>query len=102
MVQKGLNEGKLKFGSKPKPEMQVDSDPLKDARMMYTNIAGCNMVEAIIDVVEELSVEAKVETEVDVAECQMVDITKDAKHVEDTTQEPQFDEKLKTSYPTAG
>ena len=31
LVQKSLNEGRLKFGNKPKPEMQVDSDPLKDA-----------------------------------------------------------------------
>ena len=30
LVQKGLNEGKLKFGNKPKPQMQVDFDPLKD------------------------------------------------------------------------
>jgi len=31
----------------------------------------------------------------------MVDITEDAKHVEETVPEPQFDEKLKTAYPTA-
>jgi len=61
LVQKGLNEGRLKFGDKPKPQMQVDSDPLKDASMMYTIIACCNMVEAIIVVVEGLSVEAEVE-----------------------------------------
>ena len=81
--------------------MQVDSYRLKDTSMMYTDIAGCNMVEAIIDVVENLYVEAEVEAEVDVAECQMVDITKDAEHVEEATPEPQFDEKLKTTYPTA-
>jgi len=39
--------------------MEVNSDPLKDASMMYTNIAGCNMVEAIIDTVEGLSIEAE-------------------------------------------
>jgi len=72
LVQKGLNEGRLKFGDKPKPKMQVDYDPLKDASMMYTNITSCNMVEVIVDVVENLSIEA----EADVAECQMVDITK--------------------------
>jgi len=48
LVQKGLNEGILKFGNKPKPQMYVDSDPLKDASMTYTDIAGCNMVDAII------------------------------------------------------
>jgi len=40
--------------------MQVDSDPLKDVEMMYTEIAGCNMVEAIIDDVGKLTVEAEV------------------------------------------
>jgi len=53
--------------------MQVDSDPLKDVSMMYTDIAGCNMVDAIID-----SVEAEGEAETEVAECQMVDVRKDA------------------------
>jgi len=48
--------------------------------------------------VENLSVEAEVEEEADIAECQMVDITKDAEHVEETALEPQFDEKLKTAY----
>jgi len=68
--------------------MQVDNNPLKDAGMMYTNIAFCNMVEVIVDVVGDLSVEAEVGTEADVAQCQMVDITKDAEHVEETTPEP--------------
>jgi hypothetical protein len=58
--------------------MKVESDPLKDASIMYTDIAGCNMVEAIIDVVGDLSVKAKVGTEADVAECRIMDITKDA------------------------
>jgi hypothetical protein len=88
LVQNGLNEGILKFGNKPKPQMQVDSDPLKDASMMYTDIAGCNMVEAIIDVVEDLPIEAGVEAEADVAECHMVDITKGAEHVEEVAPEP--------------
>ena len=101
MVQKGLNEGILKFGNKPKPQMQVDSDPLKDASMMYIDIAGCNMVNAIIDDVENLPVEAEGGAETEVAECQMVDIRKDAEYVEETVTEPQFDEKLKTAYPTA-
>jgi len=101
LVQKGLNEGRLKFGDKPKPQMQVESDPVKDASMMYTNIARCNMVEAVIDAVENLSVEVGVEAEADVAECQMVGITKDAEHIKETTREPQFNVKLKTTYPTA-
>jgi len=40
--------------------MQVDYDPLKDASMMYTDIAGCNIVKSIINVIENLSVEAEV------------------------------------------
>jgi len=80
--------------------MQVDSDPLKDVSMMYTNVAGCNMVEAIIDVVKDLSVKAEMGTKADVAECQVVDITKDVEHVEEIALEPQFDKKLKTTYPT--
>jgi len=98
----GLNEGRLKFGDKPKPQMQVYSDPLKDIIMMYADIAGCNMVKEIIVAVEGLSVEVEVEVEAeaDVAECQMVDITKDADYVEETTPKPQFDEKLKATYPT--
>ena len=100
LVQKGLNEGRLKFGNKPKPQIQVDSDPLKDVSMLYTNIAGCNMVEVIIDAFEDLSLEVEVGIEADVAECRLVDITKDAEHVEETVPEPQFDEKLKIAYPT--
>lgn len=96
----GLNEGRLKFGNKLKFQMQVDSDPLKDASMMYIDIVSCNMVETIIDAVENLSVEAEIEAEIEVAECQIVHITKDAEHVEETASEPQFDGKLKTAYPT--
>ena len=47
--------------------MQVDSNPLKDVDMMYTEIAGWNMVEVIVDVVEKLTVEAEIEEEADVA-----------------------------------
>ena len=74
--------------------MQVDSYPLKDASMMDTDIACCNMVEAIIDVVKNLYVEAKVEAKTDISKCQMVDIAKDTKHVEETASDPQFDEKM--------
>jgi len=62
--------------------MQVDYDPLKDVGMMYTEIAGCNMTEVIVDAAEKLLVEAEVEAKADVAEFQMVDITKDPQSVE--------------------
>jgi len=39
---------------------------------------SCNMVKAIIDAVDNLSVEVEMGTEADVVECRMVDITKDA------------------------
>jgi len=35
-VQRALNEGRLKFGDKTKPQMQLDLDPLKDIDAMYT------------------------------------------------------------------
>jgi len=69
LVQKGLNEGMLKFRDKPKPQMQVDSNSLKDASMMYSNITGSNMVEVIVNVVKDLSIETEVKTRADVAEC---------------------------------
>lgn len=34
LVQKALNEGRLKFGDKRKPQMQVDVDPPKDVDAM--------------------------------------------------------------------
>ena len=51
LVQKSLNEGRLKFGDKSKPHMQVDVDPLKAVDAMYLEIADCNVVEAITDAV---------------------------------------------------
>ena len=60
LVQRALNEGILKFGDKTKPQMEVDVDPLKDVDAMYAEVASCNIVEAIVDVVEEKG---------DVAEC---------------------------------
>jgi len=44
-VPKALNEGRLKFGDKPKQPMQVDVDPLNKADSMHLEIAGMNMVE---------------------------------------------------------
>jgi len=58
-MQIALNEGGLRFEDITKPQMQVDVDPLKDVDAMYTEIASCNMMEAIADAVEKLYVEAK-------------------------------------------
>jgi len=44
LVQRALNEGRLKFGDKSKPQMQVDVDPMKAVDAMYTEVADCNVV----------------------------------------------------------
>jgi len=79
LVQKALNEGRLKFGDKSKPQMQVDVDPLKAVDEMYTEVAHYYVVEDIIDDVEKLSVEEKV----DVVECQMVEVSKGPKSADE-------------------
>jgi hypothetical protein len=43
-----VQEGKLKFGDKSKPQMQVDVDPLKSVDAMYTEVADCNVTPALI------------------------------------------------------
>jgi len=73
----------------------VDVDPLKGVDEMYAEIAYCNVVDAIIDVVEKLFVEVKV----DVAECQMVEVSGGPKSVDEVISESQFDEKAKVAYP---
>jgi len=82
-VRKGLKEGRLRFGDKAKPQIQVDGDPLKDIDAMYTEIASCNVVEAIANAVEKLYVEAKD----DVVECQMVEVSGNPKDADEITPE---------------
>jgi hypothetical protein len=62
---------------------------------MYT--ASCNVVEAIMDVVEKISVESKV----DVAEYQMVEAYRGPKSAKEVIAESQFDEKARVAYPMA-
>ena len=83
LVRKGLKEGRLRFGDKAKPQIQVDGDPLKDIDAMYTEIASCNVVEAIANAVEKLYVEAKD----DVVECQMVEVSGNPKDADEITPE---------------
>jgi len=71
LVQRGLNKGRLRFRGRAKLQMQVDVDPLKDVDAMYMEVAGCNVVEDIADVVERLSIKAKN----DVVESQMVEVS---------------------------
>ena len=75
MVQRARNECRLKFGDKSKPQMQVDVDPMKVVDGMYTEVADCNVVEAIIGVVENLFVYANT----DVVECEVVEATEGPK-----------------------
>jgi len=97
LVQRALNEGRLKFGDKLTPQMKVDVDPLKVIDAMYIEIVDCNVAEAIIDVVEKLSIEANV----DVVECQMVEATEGPKVTHEVILESQFVEKMKVAYPLA-
>ncbi|WJX16101.1 hypothetical protein P8452_06177 [Trifolium repens] len=47
LVQKALQEGRLKFGEKPKSKQQVDEDPLQIADAAYTEPFECLMLEAL-------------------------------------------------------
>ncbi|MCI79127.1 myb-related transcription factor, partial [Trifolium medium] len=47
LVKKALNEGRLKFDEKSKPQMTVDSDPLQVAEASYAEPFNCLMVEAM-------------------------------------------------------
>ncbi|XP_045788321.1 uncharacterized protein LOC123883528 [Trifolium pratense] len=47
LVQKALNEGRLKYADKAKPPMKVDSDPLPPADATYVEVYDCNMVESL-------------------------------------------------------
>ncbi|MCH81893.1 hypothetical protein A2U01_0002687, partial [Trifolium medium] len=46
-VQKALNEGRLKFDEKAKPQMKVDSDPLQVAEASYVEPFECLVMEAM-------------------------------------------------------
>jgi len=93
-VQRALNEGRLKFGDKTKPQMQLDLDPLKDVDAMYTEVASCNVVEAIADAVGKLYVEA----EDDVVKRQMEEFSGSPKDSDKIVSKPKFDEKEKAVY----
>ncbi|WJX94328.1 hypothetical protein P8452_75757 [Trifolium repens] len=59
VVQKAINEGRLKLADKSKPPMKVDTDPLPKADATYVEIYDCNMV----DVVDPAPVKAVLEEE---------------------------------------
>jgi hypothetical protein len=47
LVQKALNDGRLKFGDKTKPQMQIDEDPLQVSDASYVEPVHCMMVDAM-------------------------------------------------------
>ncbi|CAJ2649107.1 unnamed protein product [Trifolium pratense] len=78
LVQKALNEGRLKYADKAKPPMKVDSDPLPPADATYVEVYDCNMVEVIdaaapIKVVPEEEYEKRVREVYPNAEEELVD-----------------------------
>ncbi|MCI86572.1 myb-related transcription factor, partial [Trifolium medium] len=65
LVQKALNEGRLKFADKAKPQMKVDTDPLPSADATYVEVYDCNMVDvvdhALVKAIPEKEYEKKVQ-----------------------------------------
>ncbi|KAK2388635.1 hypothetical protein QL285_062295 [Trifolium repens] len=80
LVQRALNEGRLKFAEKTKPPMKVDTNPLPVADATYVEILDCNMVEvteadaaASIKAIPEAEYEKKVQEVYPAAEEQLID-----------------------------
>jgi hypothetical protein len=77
VVQKAINEGRLKFADKSKPPMKVDTDPLPKADATYVEIYDCNMVDVVdpapIKVVPEEEYEKKIQEVYPNAEEELVD-----------------------------
>jgi hypothetical protein len=77
LVQKALNEGRLKFAEKTKPQMKVDVDPLPKVDANYVEVYDCNMVDvvdpALVKVVPEKEYEKKVQEVYPKAEEELVD-----------------------------
>ena len=97
LVQKALNEGRLKFGDKAKPQMQVDVDPMKVVDEMYVEVANCNVVEAMIGVVKNLFVEANV----GINDCQVVEALEGPKVSNEVISESEISKKMKVAYSMA-
>ena len=70
--------------------MLVDVDPLKSDDVMYVEPVDYIVVDAIVDVVENLSVEA---------DCKVVEATEGPKISTEIFYDSQFSEKMKVSFP---
>ncbi|MCH79898.1 hypothetical protein A2U01_0000659 [Trifolium medium] len=83
LVQKALNEGRLKFDEKVKPQMNVDSDPLQVAETSYAEPFDCLMVEAMevtqIQAVPEKEYAEKIKVVYPRAEEELVDFLNSCK-----------------------
>ncbi|WJX84315.1 hypothetical protein P8452_66904 [Trifolium repens] len=77
VVQKAINEGRLKFADKSKPPMKVDTDPLPKADATYVEIYDCNMVDVVdpapVKAVPEEEYEKKIQEVYPNAEEELVD-----------------------------
>ncbi|WJX26814.1 hypothetical protein P8452_15690 [Trifolium repens] len=77
VVQKAINEGRLRFADKSKPPMKVDTDPLPKADATYVEIYDCNMVDVVnhapIKAVPEEEYEKKIQEVYPNAEEELVD-----------------------------
>ena len=58
LVQKSLDDGRLKFGKKAKPQMKIESHPLQVADSLYTE--PCLVAKVLANAVESLTVDANV------------------------------------------
>src|SRR6266487_4786636 len=74
---KSIDEGRLKFAEKTKPQMKVDTDPLPKVDVNYVEVYDCNMVDvvdpALVKAVPEKEYEKKVQEVYPKAEEELVD-----------------------------
>jgi hypothetical protein len=77
LVQKALNEGRLKFDEKSKPPMKVDAEPLQVAETSYVEPFKCLMVDAMeaspVRAMTEREYEEKVKSVYPQAEEELID-----------------------------
>ncbi|XP_045807593.1 uncharacterized protein LOC123901479 [Trifolium pratense] len=78
LVQKALNEGRLKFAEKTKLQMKVDTDPLPAADASLVEVYDCNMIDVVdaaasVKAIPEKEYEKKVREVYPNAEEELVD-----------------------------
>jgi hypothetical protein len=99
LVQKALEEGRLKFGDKSRQSMHVDANPLKTIDTLYVDVSYINMVEVSEEIIGVNFIEPK-----RVVEGHKVDIVKDTEGHECNdarVTEEKYTEKIQVAYPKA-